>query len=405
MNPWRNLRGLPKEVWVLFTTTLVNRAGTMALPFLVLYLTRSRELTAGQASLAITVYGIGALVTAPVAGRLSDRLGALKVMKASLIISGLVLFTYPLAEGYAVILIITLIWAITSEAFRPANMAIIADLVTPEQRKSAFALNRLAVNLGMSIGPAVGGFLATVSFPALFVVDGATSIIAGALLFLSRLKFTHHAAQTSAQSPAAPPVSNNRGGLSDFRLLYFLAAFMPVVMVFFQTNAAMPLYVVEQMGIPESVFGIILTINTVLIILIEVPLNLSMAKWNDRAALALGAVLTGAGFGAMAFAHDGWGVAATVVLWTFGEMILFPASSAYVAEISPAARRGEYMGYYQMTFSLAFALGPLAGAEILERAGATSLWAATFVCCLVSALLMMRVSSNQPEAQSEQAKA
>jgi predicted MFS family arabinose efflux permease len=406
MNPWRNLRGLPKEMWVLFTTTLVNRAGTMALPFLVLYLTRARALSAAEASFAITVYGIGALITAPVAGRISDRLGALKVMKASLVISGLVLFAYPLAEDFIVILAITLCWAITSEAFRPANMALIADIVAPEQRKAAFALNRLAVNLGMSVGPAAGGILADkVSFPALFIVDGATSILAGAVLLLSRWNFAPHAHHDDAGRDGAAAGRAPRGVLSDYRLLYFLVAFMPALMVFFQTNAAMPLYVVRDLGITESIFGVLITINTGLIILFEVPLNAAMANWNDRAALVAGTLLTGAGFGAMVFARDPWGIAATVVVWTFGEMILFPASSAYVAEIAPAARRGEYMGYYQMSFSLAFALGPLAGAEILERAGATTLWVATFVCCFVSALMMSRVYLKRDEAGQERASA
>ena len=182
MNPWRGLGGLPRELWILFIATLVNRAGTMALVFLTLYGTRSLGLTDGQAGLVFTVYGIGAIITAPLAGRLSDRAGPLRVMKLSLFFSGAVLFVLPFAQTLFAILVITFLWAVAGEALRPASMAIISDVAAPEQRKPAFALNRLAINLGMSVGPVVGGFLAEVSFKAIFFVDGATSIAAGLIL-------------------------------------------------------------------------------------------------------------------------------------------------------------------------------------------------------------------------------
>jgi predicted MFS family arabinose efflux permease len=95
MNPWRGLRDLPKEIWILAAATLVNRAGTMVLPFLVLYLTRTLGITPAHAALALTVYGVAALLTMPVAGRLSDRVGPLVVMKASLLLSGVLLLLFP----------------------------------------------------------------------------------------------------------------------------------------------------------------------------------------------------------------------------------------------------------------------------------------------------------------------
>src|SRR5207247_2478956 len=132
--------------------------------------------------LALTAYGVGALVTGPLAGRLCDKVGAIRVAEGALLLSGAIVMLLPLARGYGGILGIVLIWAVTGEAFRPAVLTVTTDMVAPEQRRTAFALVRLAVNLGMSVGPAVGGFLAMVSFPALFLVDGATSILAGVVL-------------------------------------------------------------------------------------------------------------------------------------------------------------------------------------------------------------------------------
>ena len=183
-HPWQGLGGLPRGVWLLFATTLINRLGTMALPFLVLYLTRSLGFSAGEAGFVITVYGLTAIVAGPTAGRLCDRIGTVRVLQASLLLSGLVMLFYPLASGRAAIIVLTMAWAFTNEGFRPANLSLFAELTDPARRRTAFAVARLAVNLGMSVGPALGGFLAMWSFPAIFLVVGLSSIAAGIVLLV-----------------------------------------------------------------------------------------------------------------------------------------------------------------------------------------------------------------------------
>lgn len=395
MNPWRGLGNLPREVWILFIATLVNRAGTMALPFLTLYVTRSLGLTDSQAGFIFTVYGIGAIITAPLAGRLSDRAGPLLVMKLSLFFSAAILFIFPLAQTLGAILVVTFIWAIVGEALRPASFVIISNVVAPEQRKAAFALNRLAINLGMSVGPVAGGFLAEASFKALFFVDGATSLAAGLILVASRwrLSYTDEIEEKGTAVAADTPITQ-LGILKDHNFLYFLIALIPVQMVFFQSQAAMPLFLVRDLGMSESLYGTLFAVNTVLIVLFEVPLNTAIADWPHRPMLALGAFLCGVGFGALAFITGFWSAAATVVIWTLAEMILFPASAAYVADISPAKKRGQYMGLYTMGFSLAFAVGPGIGALVYEKFGGGTLWAASFITGCASALMLARVRSK-----------
>jgi predicted MFS family arabinose efflux permease len=405
MNPWRGLRGLPKEVWVLFASTLINRTGTMVLPFLVLYLTQSAGLSAEKAGLVMIFYGVGALITAPLSGRLSDRLGSLRIMKASLFLSGVFLFLFPLARSFAAILTITVIWAISNEAFRPANMASLTNFVAPEQRRAAFALNRLAINLGMSVGPALGGFLIMASFNALFFVDGATSILACLVLTVAtrNAKIKPEAQAVISTDSAELPKKRLRL-LADHRLLYFLFAMTLIEIVFFQNQGAMPLFLVRDLKFSESAYGLMFTINTGLIILVEVPLNTAMSRWPHRHTLALGTLLCGAGFGALAFASGFLSVAATVVIWTFGEMILFPSGSAYVADIAPASQIGEYMGFYVMTFSAAFIIGPWLGILVLEQFGAFALWVASFACGLLSAAIIWRVKpANAEETRAAQA--
>lgn len=406
-NPWSRLRGLPREAWLLSAAILINRAGTMVLPFLVLYLTRSLSLSPRRAALVMAAYGIGAVLTAPLAGRLADRVGPRRIVTVSLFLSGLLLLAYPLLRSFASILWMTLLWSVASEGLRPASLAWMSDLVPPEKRRAAFALSRLAVNLGMSLGPAAAGFIVQVSFTAIFVLDAATSLVAGALLMLATGKSLAGAARaasveeaeagspTEARRAAATPSGENavpdRPASLDPRYLFFILAILPVEIVFFQHNSMLPLFLVRELGLRESSYGLLFTINTLLVTLVEVPLVAALSDWSYRTTLSLGALLIGAGFGALFLAQGFGSVAAMVVVWTFGEMIFVPGSAAYAAEAAPPGRRGEYIGLYSMSFSGAFALAPWLGAQVMEGFGPREMWVAALLAGLLSAALLLNL--------------
>jgi predicted MFS family arabinose efflux permease len=399
-NPWRGLRALPRDAWIIAATSLVNRAGVMALPFLVLYLTRYLHVPATLAGLSLSVYGVGGILTAPLAGRLSDRVGPLVVLRASLALTGVLLFILPLAHNFAVILGLTFLWAVVADGARPATMSALTTTTSPDQRKAAIALNRLAVNLGMSIGPAVGGFLAVVSFPLLFIVDGATSLAAALLLSIllrSRKLPTNIPAR-------ATPLETGRLHATrtsvwrDRNAVEFLIAMFLVNLVFMQNQGALPLYVVRDLHHRESFYGMMFVVNTLIIVAIEVPLNLAMSHWRHRPALTLGILLTATGFGALAFGSSTSFVIATVVIWTFGEMILFPVSTAYVADIAPPGRNGEYMGAFSSVISLALVVGPWLGVAALDRFGPVAMWSGVLVVGLAAAGALLLSKDHPPMA-------
>jgi MFS family permease len=389
-NPWRGLRGLPASLWLLFAATLINRAGTMVLPFLALYL-RGQGFTVSQAGAFLALYGTVAIFASPLAGRLSDRFRPLPVMVAGLLANGLVLLAFPLARGPFLLLAVAGI-AATNETVRPASMAAVTAWSAPSELRMAFALVRLAINLGVSVGPALGGFLATVSFRALFVIDAATSLAAGTVLLVAGVRMG-----LARQRPEAPEARAQDGSprsprspYTDGRFLAFLGATFLVMLVFFQHNSTMPLYM-RGLGLSPAVYGLMFTLNTLLIVALEVPLNGAMAAWPIPGSLALGAFFSGAGFGALALAGSAWQVAATVVVWTFGEMITFPAAAAYASHLAPADRQGAYMGAYSMTSAAAFAVGPWAGARLLAQGGGNLLWGSTFLCGVLAAALFWRL--------------
>ena len=398
LNPWRGLAGLPREVWVLCAATVVNRAGTMVLPFFVLYLTHERGFSAKQASLYVLLYGAGALVTAPFAGRLSDRLGPIRIMRGSLFVSGAILLSFPFARGGPALAAMTVALAVSAESFRPANLTILGDLVAPELRKAGFALNRLAVNLGMSIGPALGGFLATLSFRWLFWVDGVTSLAAGVILLATAFPpHRRHAPATPVRHTPATPIEEAVADLAhggpahrDRTLLLFLAAFFPVMFVFFQESSSLPLYLVQDLRLSAAAYGLLFTVNTVMIVFLEVPFNLATRHWTHRRTISLGALLCAIGFGSFAFTWNLGSVIMAVVIWTVGEMLIFPGMADYLTAIAPERRRGEYMGLAQMMMGLAFTLGPWGGLQLLARFGGRVLWLVMLTIGVAAAALLAR---------------
>jgi MFS family permease len=165
-------------------------------------------------------------------------------------------------------------------------------------------------------------------------------------------------------------------------------------MVIFQHFGAYPLYIVKDLHFTTSTFGMLTAVNTIMIIFIEVPLNTAMSAWSEKKSLALGTLLLGIGFGVTAFISDIIPLIASIVIWTFGEMILFPTSSTFAAEISPPDRRGEYMGYFQMSFSLALTLGPWLGTLVYSNFGGKEVWIASFFVSIISAVAFLMIPAK-----------
>jgi len=420
------LRALPRAVRVIFAATLINRSGTMVLPYLALYLTVGLGEGAEVAGVVLAAYGVGAVVAPMLAGPLVDRYGALRVMRGSLLGSGLLLLSYSFARGVPMLVGLAFLLALLTEAFRPASLAVVADTVPASQRKTAFAVIRFAINLGMSLGPAVGGLLVSVSFRALFLIDAVTSIAAGIVLAVVRstdgsavargadradatndIGAAGGAKALGAPSPSDAAVgveSPPLGGAVRLRTFaLFLVATFLLALVFFQFEASLPLFVVRDVHASEAVYGALITLNAVIIILTEIPLNLKMAAWPHGRSMALGACFVAIGFGVLALGRSLPLVVLSVPLWTVGEMIVLPSMSAFVSDLAPPGRAGSFLGLYGTAFGLGFAVGPLCGIYALDHFGSIVLWSGALLVGLVAAALfgsLATIAASSPAVRT-----
>lgn len=363
--------GLGRPVWLLSIATLVNRAGTMVLPFLVLYLTQERGFSTAQAGQALAAYGLGGVAASYVGGWLCDRINPLWVMKASLLLTGLGFVTLGQVRGRLAIFLVILVLSFVGEIFRPANMAALAAASDPGERSRSFALMRLAVNLGMTLGPTIGGFLALYDYGWLFVADGATCLLAAGLL-----QITSRGIVISTPAPAVPgaPPVRARSPWRDGPMMVVFGLMFVLNLVTFQLTSTFVLALRDLYEFSEARIGITMAVNTIVIVLFEMVLVHSLSHRDPLKVSGVGAFFFCAGLGLLPFGSGFAYVIFTVLVWTVGEMLVFPIVSSAVADRAPEASRGSYMGMLNLSFAAAFVAAPLIGTWVYQSFGPQTLW-------------------------------
>lgn len=382
---------LPRSLWIVFAGLFVNRFGSFVSVFLVLYMV-SKGYQLSQAGIAVSAYGIGSIGASAFGGYCADRLGRRNTIILSMFSSAATMLILSQAPTLPLIILLVGLAGMTTELYRPAASALIADLVPPEQRVKAYALSRFCINLGFAAGPAVAGLLASRSFLFIFVGDALTSIIFGLLAFFALpAGIPSYIKQKHTQSEFLQVLQN------DHRFLLFLLASMGIAFVYFQNLSTFALQI-HILGLSNTVYGTLISFNGLLIVFLELPISMITQKLPMRPVIASGLLLIGLGFGLIAFAPTFPLLLLTVSIWTLGEMIHSPVSAAYVANLAPPHLRGRYQGIWGMTWSSGLILGPLLGTLIFTWS-TRGLWLICGTVGILSALLIMITKYNKGQEE------
>lgn len=363
----RTVTGLDRDLRTLFVSTLLFRAGTMAFPFLGAYLLAQERYGAREVGLVVGAFGLGALLADVGAGLLLGRLRPVTVMLGGSVGYALVLSAVPLLSGVPALLAATLAWGMAYEIFTPAAYAQVVASSSPEQRKVAFSCNRLAINLGMGVGPAVGGVLFAVAPVSLFYVN-AGCVLASAVVLRSRgtATATATAGVGAGDRPAEREpfrlVSPTVRDETRFWTLFVLA--LPIHVVYALPPILLSTYVIEGVGLPAYWTSVVFVVNAVAIVLFEVPLNKAMAGVSHLRSLLAGYVLAAAGFILTGVTSSGPLLALIALLWTAGEMIVFPALLSYVTHLSPPSVTNRNVSLYSAGVNVGFVTAPQIGAVL-----------------------------------------
>ena len=360
--------GLPRQAWILALAAVVNRSGTMVLPFLSLYLTTKLSFSILEAGRVLSLYGVGAIVGSWLGGALSDRVGPLRVQVASLTGTGIGFTVLSRLNGRLGVSLAVLGLSVVQECFRPAMFTAVTRWSDPTVRTRSLALVRLAANLGMTVGPAVGGILAVRHYGLLFVVDATTCWLAAGVLTLA-----------IGWSGGPRPLAAGAGAKAaspwrDRPYIAFLAVMVVLGTVFFQISSTMPLYFRQHYRLAEDAIGFLLAINTVIIVAVEMILLRALEGRDHMALAGLGCLLVCTGFALLPLGTS-WAFAAlTVVVWTAGEMLSVPFTNSVASRRAPAVSSGRYMGAYSLAFGVSFVLAPTVGTAVYEGLGPGVLW-------------------------------
>ncbi len=384
--------GLPRDAWLLSMVMLINRIGMVVVFYLTLYLTQMKNYSVADAGKLVGIYGAGSLVGSYLGGWLSDHWGTAKIQFLSLSLSGFGYFSFLFLSSFWQLAIALFLLAVVAESIRPANIAAIADVCPVELRPRGFALNRLAVNAGIAIGPAIGGYLARINYDYLFWMDGITSL-AAAFLFVLVFRNSHFGKpikNIEKQSPLAP--------LKDTSFTLALSLLLIVSIFFLQIFNTWPLYLNEHYNLLESEIGFLLAGNAILLVLFEMPIIHRLEKIPPLKIIPLGVLFLFWGFAVLPFGVTFLFAAFSTIIWTVGEMLIFPLFSTFIANRSNEGNRGKYMGLMTFTTSVAFIIGPITGARIYENWSPEILWYITGVVGIFVSLgfrKLMRFTNRQ----------
>jgi MFS family permease len=371
---------LPREYWVLWTGTLVNRAGTFIEPFAVLYLTSQRGFTPSQVGIALVAFGAGAVLSQLVGGWTADHIGRRATLVWGMVACAVCITLLAVARGLGPICSAAFLFGLASDLYRPASNAIVTDLVEPPQRPRAFALLFWAVNLGFSIASVAAGFLAGVSYTLLFVVDAATCLVFALVILLGIRVDPPRPASLDLENPAG-----FRTALRDPVMIALVTLTVLSTTVYFQNTVTLPLAMLDH-GLQPRDYGLVIALNGILIVALQ-PFSIRLlAGFARLRVLAVSYVLIGVGFWLTGFASSSWGYAGTVLVWTLGEIGTAGLLGSLVSDLAPPEARGRYAAVWGTSFGIATLIAPLVGTRLYQYVGPSALWTACLAGGVVAAL-------------------
>lgn len=381
-----SFKGLSIQVWWLSLITFINRAGTMVIPFLSLYLTEHLKFTLTNVGWIMTAFGLGSVVGAWLGGKLANKFGFYQVMFWSLFISGIMFIGLQYVTTLMGFCIAIFLLLLVADTFRPALFVAVAAYAKPENRTRAVTLIRLAINLGFSLGPAMGGFIIySISYAGLFWVDGITCIVAS-LLFLYALN------ERKANNKIKKEDVGEKGSpYKDKAYLVFLAALLLIGFTFLQYFSTIPLYYHDIHFLSEKKIGWLMSLNGILIFLVEMPLvsYFENSKFSKFRILIISTLLFALSFFILNLSSWIGILSIGMLFMTVAEMLNFPFLNSFaMGRAAKYNNQGDYMALFTMSFSVAHIFGHNSGMQLINKMGYSNTWY-VMTCLLLVAVLFL----------------
>jgi len=378
--------GLSRSTWWLALVMLINRSGTMVVPFMTIYMTQHIGVSISKAGFVMSLFGAGAVIGALIGGKLTDKIGSYYIQISTLIGGGIMFIVLGQMRSYNAICVFTFLLAMINEAFRPANSVAVAHFSKEENRTRSYSLNRLAINLGWAFGGGLGGLIASFNYELLFWVDGITNLLGAVLLYFVLAPSRNIATEVKLKMEKI----KGKTAYRDSNYIIFIFLLFLFAMCFFQLFTTIPVFYKEQFHLSVFFIGMIMTLNGLMISLFEM---ITIFKLEGKRPLlhfiSAGVVLMGIAYILLNSPIDNKPLLAIMImlLFTFGEIISMPFMNSYFISRTLPHNRGQYAALFTVAWASAQAIGPFIGGLVAENYGYRILWFIVAGICMLIALL------------------
>lgn len=384
--------GLSKETWLLSLVMLINRSGTMVVPFMTLYLTgTSMNRSLSEAGFVMALFGLGSIVGAYFGGKFTDKLGFYKVQLLALIFGGSMFMVLGQVKSYPLICVCAFLLSTLNEAFRPANSSAVAHYSKPENRTRSYSLNRLAINLGWAVGGSLGGFIASVNYELLFWIDGFTNLFAAGMM----LYFLKPSKANQAKPKEILKVSAANSAYRDKTYLWYTVMICLFGLCFFQLFTTVPKYFRDNLWLSEQFIGMLMAINGIIIVLFEMVLIYSLEKKkNMMYYVSIGTVVCAVSYLSLLLPGNAKLIALLmIVIISVGEILAMPYMNTFWTMRANDANRGQYAALFTMAWGVAQTVGPFAFSALVDATSFSVLFVVLGVILLITAYGFNKLST------------
>lgn len=381
-----NMGEYPRHFWMLIGALFIDRVGgALIFPFLSLYITNKFNVGMTEVGGIFAIHSISSFFGNIVGGALADKFGRRSMLIIGLIFSALISLGMGFIEDWDLFYLLAFLTGFVSNFSEPAVQAMLADILPVNQRPDGFGLLRVAMNLAVTIGPAIGGILAGISYMLLFIIDCVVSVITAFVVYFALPETKPLLEEGEKEESVIRSIGGYGKVLKDKIFLAFLFLTTFTAIVYFQMNTTLPVYLRDFHGVSSQGFGFILSLNALCVVLFQFWITRKVKKYHPLRIMMVGNLLYAVGFTLYGFTNTYWQYLAAMVIITIGEMVIAPIVQTLVANISPEDMRGRYMAAYQLGWGIAVAVGPFAAGIVIDNYNPNWVWyAGGIICSLVA---------------------
>jgi len=376
----------PPQFWLLLLGSFVDQlGGALVFPFLTLYITRRFAVSMTELGMLIGVFSVATLVGGMLGGAMADRLGRKGTLIFGLVASALTSLLLAWVDSFQLLFASIVVVGLFANVGGPARQAMVADLLPEGKRPQGFGLLRVAMNLAVAIGPAIGGLIASRSFLFLFIVDAVTSLVTAGFVAFS----LHETRPTSRSSTAQASVFQTLRGyqvvVRDTLFMAFVLISILVMIMAMQMNTTLSVYLRDVHGVSAQRFGYILSLNATMVVLFQFYLTRRVRTYRPLLVMAAGSALYGLGYALYGLVSAYVLFLVAMIIITTGEMLFTPTAQAIAAQMAPQDMRGRYMAIHGLSWAIPGMFGPLLAGLIMDNMDPRLVWYAAGLIGLTAA--------------------